>query len=187
MSSRLFTYGKLKRIATQPGTNHLPGTFYSAYGIQYGASAFNNTANNTEPGEIVEIAASTDKGYAVKRATANITVNTAAIVVRDIMGVRSIANGVLEEFVPGVPLTVIPATAPNGWSIVVPIVANETAAAGGAVYIGLGTNNTVLGGVYANAQGSGADTANMTGWTFGGAKFAPTTNASSYAVVIQKL
>jgi hypothetical protein len=187
MSARLFTYGKLKRIATQPGTNHLPGTYFAAYGIQYGAGAWNNTANNTEPGEVVEIAASSDKGYTVKRATSSLTLNTAAIVVRDIMGVRTMTNGVLEEFVPGVPLTVIPATTPHGWSIVVPIVANETAAAGGAVYVGLGTNNTVLGGIYANAQGTnGADSIALTGWTFGGTKFAPTLNTSSYAVVIKK-
>lgn len=187
MSARLFTYGLIKRVATQPGTNHLPGTYYSPYGIQYGASAFNNTANNTEPGEIVEIAANTDKGYAVKRATNAMTANTAAIVVRDVMGVRTIQKGVLEEYVPSVPLTVIPATAPHGWSIVVPVVANETPAAAGQVYVGIGGAATV-GAIYANAQGTnGENSIALTGWTFAGTKYAPTTNASSYVAVIQKL
>ena len=186
MSARLFTYGKLKRVATQPGTNHLPGTYFTAYGVQYGAAAFNNTANNTEPGEVVEITSSNDKGYTVKRATSSLTSNTAAIVLRDVMGVRTIQKGVLEEFVPNVPITVVPATAPQGWTIVVPITVNETAAAGGNVYVGLGTNNTVLGGIYANAQGSGNDSVQLTGWKFQGTKFAPTDNASSYAVVIGK-
>ncbi len=187
MSARLFTYGRLKRVATLPGVNYLPGTYYSAYGIQYGAAAFNNTANNTEPGEIVEIAASTTKGYSVKRATNAMTANTAAIVVRDVIGVRSIAKGVLEEYTNQVPITIIPATAPHGWSVVVPVVANETPAAGGTVYVGINGAATV-GAIYANAQGTnGANSIALTGWTFEGAKFAPTENASSYVAVIKKL
>lgn len=185
--ARLFTYGKLKRVATQPGTNHLPGTYFTAYGVQYGAGAFNTTANNIEPGEVVEIVKSTDKGYSVKRATASLTAATAAIVVRDIMGVRAIEDGLFEEYLPGVPMTVVPASAPHGWAVSVSVVDDETPAAGGQVYIGLGTNDTILGGVYASAQGvDGVDSIELTDWTFAGAKFAPT-DSSSYAVVIQKL
>lgn len=187
MSARLFTYGKLKRTATKPGTNHLPGTYFTAYGVQYGAAAFNNTANNTEPGEVVEITASGDKGYTVKRATANLTVNTAAIVLRDVVGVRTIQAGVLEEYVANkVPITIVPATAAAGWSIVVPIVATETPAVGGAVYVGI-NGAAKLGAIYANAQGTnGANSIALTGWKFASTRFNPTTNTTSNCAVIQK-
>jgi len=185
--ARLFTYGKLNKVATKPGQNHLPGTYYTAYGVQYGAGAFNNTSNDMEPGEIVEIDSTSDKGYSVKRATSSLTANTAAIVLRDIMGVRAIEDGVFENYEPGVPMTVVPATAPHGWSIVVPLVAAEDPSVGDAVYVGLGTNDTVLGGVYASAQGDGgADSIKLTDWTFASESFTPTDD-DSLAVVIQKL
>lgn len=184
--ARLFTYGKLKRVATQPGTNHLPGTYFTAYGVQYGAGAFNNTTDNIEPGEVVEIVKTSDKGYSVKRATADITAETAAIVLRDIMGVRAIEEGVFEEYVPGQPMTVVPATTPHGWAVSVSVVDGQTPAAGGTVYVGLGTGGTVLGGIYAAEQGAGGvDTVELTNWTFAGEKYAPT-NSDSYAAVIQR-
>lgn len=185
--ARLFTYGKLKRVATQPGTNHLPGTYYTAYGVQYGAGAYNNTSNNIEPGEVVEIDQSTDKGYDVKRATSSLTAATAAIVLRDIMGVRAIEEGVFEDYVQGTAFTVVPASAPQGWSIVVPVVDDETPAVGGTVYVGLGTNDSVAGAIYASEQGvDGVDSIELTGWTFATTKFLPT-GSTSYAVTIQKL
>lgn len=185
--ARLFTYGNLKRVATQPGTNHLPGTYFTAYGVQYGAGAFNNTTDSMEPGEVVEIVKSSEKGYSVKRATASITADTAAIVLRDIMGVRAIEEGIFEEYVPSVSMTVVPASAPHGWGIAVPVISTATPAAGGQVYIGLGTGTTTLGGVYAAEQGvDGVDSIVLTGWKFAGAKYQPTTDAS-YAAIIQKL
>jgi hypothetical protein len=181
---RLFTYGRLNKVATIPGANHLPGTYFNAYGIQYGAGAFNVSANSMEPGEIVEIEGSTDKGYKVKRATASITAATSAILLRDVMGVRSIQEGVFEEYIPGTPMTCVPASAPQGWSIVVPVVAGEVPVVGNTVYVGLGTNGTVLGGVYDSAQGSGgADSIALTGWTFQSLKFTPTSGASIAAVI----
>lgn len=184
--ARLFTYGRLNKIATIPGANHLPGTYFNAYGIQYGAGAFNTTANSMEPGEPVEIVSSNDKGYSVKRATSSLTVATTAFVLRDVMGVRVVEAGLFEEYVPGTPMTVVPASAPQGWAIVVPIVAAQSPAVGGQVYIGLGSGSSVLGGVYAAAQGGGSDTISLTGWTFGSTKFTPT-NSASICAVIQKL
>ena len=183
--ARLFTYGNLSRLATKAGQNHLPGSYFGQYGVQYGAGGFNVTANDMEPGEIVEISKSTEKGYSVKRATSSLTAATAAIIVRDIMGVRAIQEGVFENYEPGTPMTVVPVSAPHGWPIVVPVVDGETPVVGNTVYIGLGTNSTVLGGVYDAAQGGGSDSIALTGWTFGSTKFKPT-SSSSYAVVIQK-
>lgn len=185
--ARLFTYGRLNKVATIPGENHLPGTYFNAYGLQYGAGAFNVTSDSIEPGEIVEISTSTNKGYSVKRATASLTAATAAIVLRDVMGVNTIQDGVFEEYAPGKPLSIVPASAPQGWSISVPVVDGETPVVGNTVYVGLGTNGTVLGGVYASAQGTGGeDTIELTGWTFQTTKYQPTTS-SSYAVVIGKI
>lgn len=184
--ARLFTYGKLKRVATLPGKNHLPGTYYTAYGIQYGAGAFNNTANDMEPGEIVEIDATSDKGYSVKRATSSLTADTAAIVIRDIMGVRAIEEGIFKDYKPGVPMTVVPASAPHGWAISVPLASGEPSV-GDAVYVGLGTGATTVGAIYATAQGdAGVDSIELTDWTFASTRFQPTDD-DSYAVIIQKL
>lgn len=182
--ARLFTYGRLNKVATIPGKNHLPGTYFTAYGIQYGAGAFNVTANSMEPGEVVEIVGSTAKGYNVKRATASLTAATAAIILRDVMGVRSITKGVFEEYVPGTPMTCIPISAPAGWSVVVPLVAGEVPVVGNPVFVGLGTNGTVLGGVYDSAQGSGGvDSIELTGWKFQSTKFTPTSGTSIAAVI----
>lgn len=182
--ARLFTYGRLNKVATIPGKNHLPGTYFTAYGIQYGAGAFNVTANSMEPGEVVEIVGSTNKGYNVKRATASITAATAAILLRDVMGVRTIKEGVFEEYVPGTPMTCVPVSAPAGWSIVVPLVAGEVPVVGNPVFVGLGTNGTVLGGVYDAAQGAaGVDSIELTGWTFQSVSFTPTVGTSIAAVI----
>jgi|GEM_PF-2357015 len=184
--ARLFTYGKLNRFATIPGQNHLPGTYFTAYGIQKGAGAFNNTSDNIEPGEIVEIVNSTTKGYSVKRATSSLTAVKAAIVVRDIMGVNIIDEGLFEEYAPGKPMTVVPATAESGWTITVPIVAGQTPALGGKVYVGLGTNGSIAGAIYAEEQGTdGVDSIELTDWTFASTSFTPT-GSDSIAAVIQK-
>lgn len=186
MAARLFTYGRINKYATVPGANHLPGNYYTAYGIQYGAGAVNLSSETTEPGEVVEIVKSTDKGYIVKRATSSLTAATAAIVLRDVMGVNTIQAGVFEEYAAGKIMTVVPASAPQGWSIVVPVVAGQTPAVGGTVYIGLGSGTSVLGAVYAAAQGGGSDTVVLTDWTFATTSFTPTTDAS-IAAVIQKV
>jgi len=184
MATRLFTYGKLKRTCTIPGANHLPGTYFTAYGVQYGAAAFNNTTNNMECGEPVEIVSSTDKGYNVKRATSSITEATGGIILRDVMGVRAIEAGVFKEYIPGQPMSFVPFSAPVGWSVVVPVVAAQTPAVGGVVYIGLGTGSSVLGGVYAAAQGSqGADSLALTNWKFASTSYVPTSDASICAVI----
>lgn len=184
--ARLFTYGRLNKYATKPGTNHLPGTYFTAYGIQKGAAAVNISGETTEPGEIVEIVKSTEKSYIVKRATSSLTAAKAAIVLRDVMGVNIIQAGVFEEYAAGKIMTVVPASVSDGWSVSVPIVAGQTPAVGGKVYVGLGTNGTVLGGIYAAAQGSsGVDSIELTNWTFGSTKFTPTKSAS-IAAVIQK-
>jgi len=181
--ARLFTYGKLKRTCTVPGENFLPGTYYTAYGIQYGAGAFNVTANSMEPGEPVEIVGSTDKGYNVKRATSSITEATGGIILRDVMGVNAIQEGVFEEYLPGKAMSFLPFSAPVGWSVAVPVVIGQTPAVGGVVYIGLGTGSSVLGAVYAAAQGGGSDTLALTNWKFASAKFTPTTSTSLCAII----
>lgn len=187
MAARYFTYGRVNKYATVPGTNHLPGSYFTAYGIQYGAGAVNISSQTTEPGEIVEISKSTDKGYIVKRATASITAATAAIVLRDVMGVNTIEAGIFQEYAAGKIMTVVPVSAPQGWSIVVPVLDDETPVVGNTVYVGLGTNGTTLGAIYDAAQGvDGVDSIALTGWTFATTKFQPTTS-DSYAVVIQKV
>lgn len=185
MATRLFTYGKINRYATIPGSNHLPGTYWNAYGVQYGASAFNATANNMEPGEPVEIVLSSDKGYSVKRLTTSATASSIGILVRDVLGVRTQEAGVFKEYVPGMPMTIVPASAPQGWSIVVPLASSQTPAVGGQVYVGTAsTANTTAGAIYTTNVNSECVT--LTGWTFGSLKFTPTSDAS-LAVVIQKI
>jgi hypothetical protein len=181
--ARLFTYGKLNRTATIPGNNFLPGTYFTAYGIQYGAGAFNTTTLSMEPGEVVEIVSASDKGYSVKRATSSITEATAGVVLRDVMGVRTIEAGVFEEYIPGVPMSFIPFSAPVGWSVSVPVVAGQTPAVGGTIYIGKGSGSSILGGVYAAAQGGGSDTVALTNWKFASVKYTPTSDASLAAII----
>jgi hypothetical protein len=185
--ARIFVYGRLNKIATIPGANHLPGSYFTAYGIQYGAGAFNLTANNMEPGEVVEIVSSTNKGYNVRRAAATTTAANAAIILRDVMGVRTIQEGVFEDYVPGTPMTCIPVSAPAGWSVVVPVVAGEVPVVGTPVFVGLGTGGTVAGGVYDAAQGAGGvDSVQLTDWVFQSVSFRPTAS-NSIAVVIAKI
>ena len=137
-----------------------------------------------EPGEVVEIVGSTNKGYNVKRATSSLTAATAAILLRDVMGVRTIKEGVFEEYVPGTPMTCVPVSAPAGWSVVVPLVAAEVPVVGNPVFVGLGTNGTVLGGVYDAAQGAaGVDSIELTGWKFQSLSFTPTVSTSIAAVI----
>ena len=182
--ARLYTYGKLNRIINKPGQNALPGTYTSAQGVQFAQGAFKTTADAIEFGEVVELVSENAKGLGIKRATASLTANTAVIVVRDLVGVRTIQAGIAETVGDGVPFSAIKANSAHAWDIVVPVVAGETPAVGGAVYVGLGTNGTVLGGIYDSAQGAGGvDSIALTGWTFKSTTFTPTSSASICAVI----
>lgn len=175
--ARLYTYGILNRIASIPGINALPGTYVNAHGIQYGEGAFDADAtNDMEFGEPVEIASTNQKGVGVKRATSSLTAATLAFVIRDVVGVASVDQGNVEGPRAGVPMTIVKASTPNTWAFVVPLVAGITPAIGGKVYIGLGTNSTVLGGVYAAAQGSGGVDSIDSGLYFQSLKFTPTSS-----------
>lgn len=176
---RLYTYGMLNRVANVPGVHALPGTYVSAHGVQYGEGAFDNDATNDfEFGEPVEITGQNQKGIGVKRATSSLVAGTLAFVIRDIVGVGSIDTKIAEGPRAGVPFTVVKASTPNSWDFVVPLVAGVTPAVGGTVYIGLGTNGTVLGGVYATAQGSSGVDSIDSGLKFKSLKFTPTSSAS---------
>lgn len=182
--ARLYTYGSLNRINNVPGKNALPGTYTSAQGIQFAQGAMKTTSDAIEFGEVVELVSENAKGLGVKRATSSITADTAVIVVRDLVGVRTIQAGVAETVGDGVPFSVVKANSAHNWDIVVPLVAGVTPAVGGAVYVGKGSNGTVLGGIYATAQGSGgADSIALTGWTFKSLKFTPTSSAGICAVI----
>jgi len=183
---RLYVYGKLNRIASIPGISALPGTYTVAHGVQYGEGAFDADATyNLEFGEPVEIASENQKAVGVKRATSSLTAATLAFVVRDIVGVRSITSGVAEAPASNVPLTIVKASAPHSFAICVPLAASVTAAAGGSVYIGLGSGSTVAGAVYAAAQGGGSNSIDS-GWKFLTAKFAPTSDTTYYCAWISK-
>lgn len=174
---RLYTYGILNRVINKPGVHALPGTYVTAQGVQYGESAFDADAtNDIEFGEPVEIASQTAKGIGVKRATEALTAATLAFVIRDVVGVRSIQAGIAEKPSADQPFTVVKASNPNSWDFVVPLVAGVTPTVGGAVYIGLGTNGTVLGGVYATAQGSSGVDSIDSGLVFKSLKFTPTSS-----------
>lgn len=180
--ARLFQYGKLNRTVTKAGRNGLPGTFFSAYGVQYGAGAFNVEPDKPlEFGEAVEIVSQNERAYGVKRVTTTVTADTLAFVVRDIVGIRTIKPGVAEEPGKDVPLTVIPANSPNGWEIIVPISDTLTPTIGGKVYINTGAGSTVAGAV-----NTASTNAIDSGWVFASEKFAPTTGAGR-AVVIRKI
>jgi len=179
--ARLFTYGRLNQKATLPGLA-LPGSYTIAHGVQYGEAAFDADAtNDVEFGEPVEITVSNDKGTGIKRVTSSITAATLAFVLRGVVGIRSIQAGTVEAPHKTLPVTVVKAAAPSGWAIAVPLAASQTPAAGGAVYIGKGSNGTVLGGVYATAQGSGGADSIDSGWKFVGAKYKPTAGAGECA------
>ena len=176
--ARLYTYGILNRVANVPGIHALPGTYVTAQGVQYGQGAFDADAtNDMEFGEPVEITVENAKGIGVKRATSSLTAATLAFVVRDVVGVRTIQKGVAEKPSPDQPFTIVKASTPNTWDFVVPLVAGVTPAVGGAVYIGLGTNGTVLGGVYATAQGAGGVDSIDSGLKFKSLSYKPTSSA----------
>lgn len=175
--ARLYTYGILNRVANVPGVHALPGTYVTAQGVQYGEGAFDADAtNDLDFGEPVEITAQTAKGIGVKRATSSLTAATLAFVIRDIVGVRTIQAGIAEKPSNDQGFTVVKASNPNSWDFVVPLVAGVTPAVGGTVYIGLGTNGTVLGGVYATAQGAGGADSIDSGLIFKSLKFTPTSS-----------
>jgi len=184
--ARLFTYGKLNRHATIAGGNHLPGTYYGVWGIQYAAGAYNTTPDNAiEFGEVVEIVQSNDKAYGVKRATSALTLATAAITLRDIVGVQTQTIGTVEGPGTSKAFSVIPASAPTGWSVVVVLAASQTPAVAGLVYVGTATSvATVAGAIYTTDVGT--ECVALTGWTFGGTKFTPT-NGVGICAVITKL
>lgn len=174
---RLYTYGILNRVINKPGVHALPGTYVAAHGVQYGQGAFDADAtNDVEFGEPVEITVENQKGIGVKRATSSLTAATLAFVIRDVVGVRSMDTKIAEKPSANLPFTVVKASAGAGWDFVVPLVAGVTPAVGGTVYIGLGTNGTVLGGVYATAQGSSGVDSIDSGLKFKSLKFTPTSS-----------
>lgn len=175
---RLYTYGILNRVANVPGVHALPGTYVTAQGVQYGQGAFDaDSTNDLEFGEPVEITAENAKGIGVKRVTSSITSSTLAFVIRDIVGVRTIASGVAEKPSNDQNMSVVKASTPNTWDFVVPLAASQTPSVGGTVYIGKGTNGTVAGAVYASAQGSGGADSIDSGLKFKSVKFSPTSSA----------
>lgn len=186
--ARIFEYGKLRRVNNIPGINHLPGTYFNAQGVQYGQGAVNtDPSKSIEFGEIVEIVSENNKSLAVKRATSSTTVANAAIVLRDITGISSVREGVIEGYeFPHVPLTAIKCSAPNTWDVVVPVAANQTITVGKTPRVGLGTNTggvaTILGAVYGHGANS-TDTAALTGFVFKSGKFKPTLGDGEAAII----
>lgn len=183
--ARIFKYGKLRRVNNVPGINHLPGTYFNAQGVQYGQGAVNTVpADTIEFGEIVEIVSENNKSLTVKRATSNIAVGIAGIVLRDITGITGLREGVSEGYeMPHVPLTVVKCAAPGTWDVVVPLAASQSIVAGTIPRVGTGEGTTVAGAIYAAAVTT--NTKELTGFTFKGAKFKPTLG-NSEAVLIGK-
>lgn len=179
---RLYTYGILNRVANKPGVHALPGTYVAAHGVQYGQGAFDADAtNNIEFGEPVEITVENQKGIGVKRATSSLTAATLAFVIRDVVSVRSMDDKIAEKPSPDQPFTVVKASSPTGWDFAVALAASQTPAAGGKVYIGLGTGSTVVGAVYATAQGAGGADSIDSGLIFKSTKFKPTSSTGEVA------
>ncbi len=182
--ARLFTYGKLKRAATIPGL-HLPGTYTSAQGVQFGTSAIVDEAVDVEFGEVVAITGETDKGLKVKRATSTLLASlaTAGVVVKDVIGQREIKAGFVNGAKAGavVPITVVPLSAPKGWEIVIPV--GEAVAAGDPVFIGNGSKTSAKAGAGYKEQKDTTGCLELTGYVYATASYKPTTSDSLCAVI----
>ena len=177
-----FVYGSLPRQLRLVG--YLPGQITSAFGPRYVAAGIvSEGSDQVEFGEIVEILDNTAKGYVVGEIDANTdTVNTVAVVVRDVVGRDATGGGITAIPKRNVPLSLFVASEHNLGKVVAFLgEANDVPGVGNAVYVGIGTNNTVQGAVYVNDSND----VGSTPFVFASTKFAPTTNPNAYAVQIQ--
>lgn len=172
--ARIFEYGKLERRATKIG-NFLPGQFTDAQGVYYGTGAIATDTNAYEFGELVEIVGRTNKVLKVKRATSSIALATTGFVIRDVVGQRVIESGIIEgiKAESGLPFTVLPASAPQGWGFVVPV--SKAVSKGDQVY---GDKTTL--GALTNTSTSNLE---LTGWKFASDSYKPTSGAGLCAFV----
>lgn len=176
--ARIFKYGKLVRTATKTDLL-LPGQFATAQGVQYGQGALATDGNALEFGEVVRVTGENNKSLTVVRAGSTLTLANAGFVVRDVVGQRVLQNGVVEEVVAGYPATVIRASAPQGWELV--LVAGEDIEAGDTIHVGLGTGSTIAGAVYSEAKTT--NTVELTGYKAVSNSFSPTTGAGKAVIV----
>ena len=178
-----FAYGSLPRQLRQKG--YLPGHITKAFGPRYVAAGIAKDGVNLEFGEIVELESQNSKGYVVKATGAATTADKIAVVVRDVVGFDAVGGGIVHTPKDNVTLSLFVPTAGNKGRIVA-ILGGGTPAVGGDVFLGLGTGATTAGVLYAAAQGAaGVDTVALTNWKFASTRFAPTTNATAFAVEIE--
>lgn len=172
--ARIFEYGSLNRVATK-GNNFLPGQFTDAQGVYHGVGAIATDTNAYEYGELVEIVGRNTKGLRVKRATSSIALATAGFIIQDEIGQRIVGKGVVEGIAAnsGLPFTVLPANATQGWGFVVPV--SAAVEKGEQVY---GDKTTL--GALTNVSASNLE---LTGWKFASDSFKPTSGAGLCAFV----
>lgn len=178
--TRIFTYGRLNNLVTKPGQNFLPGAFTNAYGIQYGAGAFALNGVRFEFGEAVKIAGETNRAYNIERVDGTTTAGQLGVVIRDVVGVRSMEDTIATGPAKDVPLTIVPFVAPHGWAIAVPLAEGEIPVVGGTVYVGNGEEDTIAGAFYATPVVDGTI---ETEYKFIGLAYNPTSSASQCAII----
>ena len=176
--ARLYTYGNRLTVTRQ---NHwLPGRFASAWGVNLSAPAVKDPALAVEYGEIVALSGGGQNAnaYVIGRVAGNSTVF--GVILRTTDGQISMEGAWVETPRTHTPLSVFPlGTAPNYFTVAVPLQAGQTPVVGEAVFVGTGAG--VEGAVRTNDTNGTA----LTGWVFASTSYQPT-DSDSLVVLIQK-
>ncbi len=173
----------VKQVAFLPGRQtHMFGPRYHDVGKVSPDSA--DAGYLPEFGEFVEIVGRDAKTLIIDEVDDGTLATDLAFVVRDIVGAQTLGQGIVEGPKANVPMTLAIQTAGQKGRYVA-ILGSGTPSVGDTVYVGLGTNDTVAGVVYAEAQGiEGADSIE-TDWVFASSRFAPLNASDEYAVIIE--
>lgn len=179
-----FGLGKPSAIVKSKG--HFPGQQYGVLTSREVVPGVPVANFNYGFGEIVKIVDNYNGAYSFRALKANDTKAALAVVMRDIVGGKSYDDNVISNAKSNVAVSLWLLSDEQYGAIAVPCASITSVTVGGAVYIGLGTGTTVAGAVYGAAQGaSGADSVELTGYTFRELPFQPS-DTNAYAVIIGK-
>lgn len=176
--ARLYTYGNRLTVTRQ---NHwLPGRFSTAWGVNLNAPAVKDPALAIEYGEIVALTGGGQgaNAYVIGRVAGNST--RFGVILRTTDGQINMEGAWVETPRTHNPLSVYPlGTAPNYFTVAVPLQAGQVPVVGANAFVGVGAG--VEGAVRTDATNGVA----LTGWVFASTAYQPT-DSNSLVVLIQK-